>query len=273
MRHEYQLNTDVLATIVATTPVTKKHAALLSEFATRTEFRSVHFVVAGDEDGANPARIVTAEGDEVAPDYRSWVRAQLDAHGGDVAAVCAEHQDKGYLVTEVEPVLHYFAYDRGGDQDNFVQFEVWEEQEFVERELFARSDWTGWGKADHDDLWLGRPGLGYERRVERRLIGGPTYRLESAIDMQAFTAMAEATFADQHRKGGDQSFITVDEHTGEPRKASVRELTPGYDQRRSREWRIFEDWTERVQAAPANVSAGIGHSSPRIGPMVAVSAA
>lgn len=39
MSKEYDLQTDVLATIVATTPVTPKHTGLLTAFATRTEFR------------------------------------------------------------------------------------------------------------------------------------------------------------------------------------------------------------------------------------------
>ena len=244
MRREYSLGSDVLETVIATAPVTQKHVALLSAFATRTDFVATQYVASGNEYAANPARILAADGSEVASDYRGWVREQLDAHAGDVAAICAEHQDKGYLVTEVESVLHYFACDRGGAQDNFVQCEIWEEQEFVERELFARSDWTGWGRADSDDLWRGSPGLGYERKSERRLIGAPTYRLECAVDMHLFTALAESTFADHHRKAGDLRFQSTDAHTGETRIATVRDLTPGYDKRCSRERRIFEDWTQ-----------------------------
>ncbi|HDR8962075.1 hypothetical protein [Burkholderia vietnamiensis] len=41
MRDEYELQTDVLATIVAAVPVTPKHAQLLTEFATRTDYRTV----------------------------------------------------------------------------------------------------------------------------------------------------------------------------------------------------------------------------------------
>jgi hypothetical protein len=35
MSKEYDLKTDILDTVVAATPVTKKHAALLATFATR----------------------------------------------------------------------------------------------------------------------------------------------------------------------------------------------------------------------------------------------
>lgn len=244
MRREYELRTDVLDTIIAKTPITKKHTALLNTLTTRTEFHGTQFVTSGNEWGARPARILTADGAELAPDYRIWVSEQLDMHAGNVEAICVEHQDKGYLLTEVASVLHYFAFDRGGDQDNFVQIEVWEEQEYVERELFARSNWKGWGSVDVDDLRRGSPGLGYEKRSERRLIGGPTYRLEDAIDMHAFTALAEATFADQHRRAGDRLYQTTKSSTGETKIATLRELTPGYDRQALRERRIFEDWAE-----------------------------
>lgn len=38
MRKEYDLQTDVLTTIIATTPVVRKHAELLTAFATRTDY-------------------------------------------------------------------------------------------------------------------------------------------------------------------------------------------------------------------------------------------
>lgn len=67
MRKEYDLQTDVLATIVATTPVTPKHADLLTAFATRTEFRGARHVKSRDEFGARPARVIDANGREIAP--------------------------------------------------------------------------------------------------------------------------------------------------------------------------------------------------------------
>ncbi|WP_161500250.1 hypothetical protein [Burkholderia gladioli] len=44
MRKEYDLKTDALETIVATTLVTTKHAALVAAFAGRTDFRSARYV-------------------------------------------------------------------------------------------------------------------------------------------------------------------------------------------------------------------------------------
>jgi hypothetical protein len=132
------LQTDVSATIVAATLVTPKRTGLLTTFAARSDYRGVRHVKARDEFGARPARIVDAEDREMAPDYRAWIDAELEKHGGSARAVWATHKDAGYRLTEIQPVLHYFLHDRGGAQENFVQIEVWEEQEFVERELFPR---------------------------------------------------------------------------------------------------------------------------------------
>lgn len=110
MRKEYDLQTDVLVTIVATTPVTSKHADLLTAFATRTEFRGARHVVTRDAFGSRPARILDAGGREIAADYRAWIDAQLDAHGGSASAVWETHQDAGYQLVECQPALHYFVH-------------------------------------------------------------------------------------------------------------------------------------------------------------------
>ncbi|WP_308286076.1 hypothetical protein [Burkholderia catarinensis] len=94
MRKEYDLLTDALATIVATTPVTPEHADLLTAFATRTEFRSARHVKARDEFGVQPTRIIDADGHEIAADYRAWIDAQLAALGS-AHAVWEAYKDAG----------------------------------------------------------------------------------------------------------------------------------------------------------------------------------
>lgn len=87
MRREYELQTDVLATLVAATPVTKKHADLLTTLATRTDYRGARYVMTRDVYSERPARILDAEDREIAHDYHAWIDAQLAAHGGSVRAV------------------------------------------------------------------------------------------------------------------------------------------------------------------------------------------
>ncbi|WP_309788794.1 MULTISPECIES: hypothetical protein [unclassified Caballeronia] len=68
MRKEYELQTDVLDTVVAATPVKKKHTELLTAFATRTDYRSLCYVMTRDIYGTSPARIIDADGREISPD-------------------------------------------------------------------------------------------------------------------------------------------------------------------------------------------------------------
>lgn len=238
MRKEYDLQTDVLATIVATTPVTSKHADLLTAFATRTEFRSARHVKMRGEFGAQPARIIDVDGREIAADYRAWIDAQL-AELGSAREVGHAHKEAGYQLVEIERVLHYFVHDRGGDQDNFVQLEVWEEQEFVEREVFPRDPY--WGTPHEDELcrgWCGEP----VERFERRLLGAPRYRLQAVTDMQRFAQLADATYRARRQRDGDRLLLQTNAQTGESREVRVRDLTPGYDAHQWRGRRFFDDW-------------------------------
>lgn len=95
MRKEYELQTDVLATIVAATPVTQNHADLLTILATRTDYCGARYVKTRDEFSEQPARIVDGEDREIAADYRTWIDAQLDAHGGSVHAVWRAPRRRG----------------------------------------------------------------------------------------------------------------------------------------------------------------------------------
>lgn len=242
MRKEYELQTDVLATVIAGVQVSRKHADLLATFTTRTDYRAARYVMTRDTYGSWPARVIDAEGHEIAPDYRAWVDTELEIHGGSVREVWAAHKDAGYLLTEIQPLLHYFTHDRGGAQDNFVQIAVWEEQEYVERELFPRGD--RWGLPDVDELRRGQNGLALAEQFERRVLGTPRYRLLEVIDMQRFTACAASVFDERRRIEGDRRLIETNPQTGENRYITVRELSPGYDQHRWSGRRFFDDWTD-----------------------------
>lgn len=239
MRKDYELQTDVLSTIVASTPVTRHHADLLTAFATRSDYRAASYVMLRDTFGEQPARVLDADGGEVSSDYRAWIDGQLQFHGS-ARAVWEAHKDAGYWLSEVQPVLLYFVHDRGGEQDAFVQIGVWQEQEFVERELLPRND--RWGLPDESELRRGSATC--VERAERRLIGKPRYRLDEVVDMQRFTAIAEAVFRERRRADGDRRVTETNFATGEQRMVTVRELTPGYDQQRWPGRRFFDDWSE-----------------------------
>ncbi|MBU9198855.1 hypothetical protein KTD33_30475 [Burkholderia gladioli] len=245
MRKEYDLKTDALETIVATTLVTTKHAALVAALAARTDYRSARYVKTRDEFSSRPARVLDAAGGEVAADYYAWIDAQLAEHGDSVERMWAAFEGRGYLVTEVEPVLHYFVYDRSparrDAQDDFVQIEVWEQQEFVERELFPR-ELNGWGMPSAGELRRGSI-HGYSvERFERRELGERRYGLQAVTDMAVFLDLAESVWNDTHRRDGEQRLIERNVTTGQVRELAARELVPGYDRQRWAGRRFVEDW-------------------------------
>ena len=241
MSKEYDLQTDVLATIVGTTPVTKRHAALLTAFATRTGWRGARYVMTRDIYSDRPSRVIDGEGREIAPDYHAWIDAQLAVHGGSAHEVIDAYRNSGYWLVEVQPLLHYFVHDRGGSQDNFVQVVVWEEQEFVEREVFPRD--TRWSLPDAGELRRASES-GAEVRIERRTLGEPRYALQEATDMPRFVALAETIWGARRQADGNRRLVERNLTTGEVRELTVRELTPGYDRQRWPGRRFFDDWTD-----------------------------
>ncbi|MGN4074710.1 hypothetical protein ACS0X5_24880 [Burkholderia gladioli] len=257
MSKEYDLKTDVLETIVGSTVVTTKHAALVAAFAARTEFRSARYVKTRNEFGSRPARVLDADGGEVAADYFGWVTEQLAKHGDSVERSWAAFEGLGYLVTEVEPVLHYFVYDRSptlrNRQDDFVQIEVWAQQEFVERELFPR-ELGGWGLPSADELRGGAIYSASIERFERRNLGKTRYGLQAVTDMAVFLDLAESMWSDTHRRDGERRLIERDVTTGHVRELAARDLVPGYDRQRWAGRRFVEDWA----------ASSAGHAGERI---------
>lgn len=245
MRKEYDLKTDALETIVAATLVTARHAALVAAFAGRTDFRSARYVKTRDEFGPRPARVLDGAGGEVAADYFTWIDAQLARHGDSVERLWAAFKDRGYLVTEVEPVLHYFVHDRSparrDRQHDFVQIEVWEQQEFVERELFSR-ELDGWGLPTAGELRGGSIHSASVERFERRELGEPRYGLQAVTDMAVFLDLAESVWNDTHRRDGERRLVERNVTTGQVRELAARELVLGYDRQRWLGRRFVDDW-------------------------------
>jgi hypothetical protein len=122
MKSEYCVHTDVLQTIVASARVEPRHTALLAALATRTEFRSTAYVTSRDTYVAHPGKVFDASGGLIADSYHDWIESKIAANNGDTGAVWERYKDKGYLLSEVQPVLHFFAYDRDGAQDNLHDY-------------------------------------------------------------------------------------------------------------------------------------------------------
>ncbi len=77
--------------------------------------------------------VVTADGDRVAESLYEWADAES---GGDALELLARYGDAGYCATAISGRTHYFIAAQGPGPLEFLQVEVDEIQEVVERPLF-----------------------------------------------------------------------------------------------------------------------------------------
>lgn len=235
----YNVNVDILETVVASAPVNQKHGPLIAAIASRTDMHGIANVTTREHFVPTPHRILDQDGNVVAQDFQEWMTDQIDRRRGDYLAVWEEFKDSGYLMTEREPILLYFAHDRGDDQTNFTQLKIFEEREFIACYLFNRQSWAK--PYSMDSLVEGRE---TGDRVERRQLGDAWYRLSSAVDMAGF--MAEATRmqnAQRERQGRLRLEISSSRSTGIIH-TTFAERHPEFNKYPWQGRRFFQDWDD-----------------------------
>jgi hypothetical protein len=228
---------DVLETIIGSSPVTKKHDALLAATAGKTPLDEIAFITKRDRFAPRPHRILDRDGNFVSHDFKEWMRAKLDQQRGDYLAVWQTYKDAGYIMTECVPVMLYLAHDRGGDQTNFVQLKVYEEHEFVPRRLFNPAQW---GKPFSVESMLAGDEAG--EAVERREIGSGWYRLWSAVDMAKFVPEATRLFDTERDRQGKRVVEISGPNRGEVVRTTLAELCPEHSKYPWKGIRLFQDW-------------------------------
>lgn len=103
--------TDVLETIIGSSPGTKTHAPLLTAIAQKTRLEGIAFVAKRDHFVPTPHRILDKDGKFVSHHFKEWMRDKLDQQRGDHYAVWQRYKDAGYLLTERIPVSLYLIHD------------------------------------------------------------------------------------------------------------------------------------------------------------------
>jgi hypothetical protein len=82
-----------------------------------------------------PGGVIRPDGTRIADDLESWAEAELEACGGDMDALIDRYAGEGLLVTRQSGLTHYFAAPFGPDAADFIQLEIEELQELVDRLL------------------------------------------------------------------------------------------------------------------------------------------
>jgi len=140
-----------------------------------------------------PGGVIRSDGTRLADDLESWAEAELENCGGDMDALIERHADGGLLVTRQSGLTHFFVAPFGPRAEEFIQLEVEELQEQVDRFLFDRDH----PPADLPEL----PEPIAPLVVEPRPLGPPHYHFRRITDMRQVLAR-------QARAVGDQSPLT-----------------------------------------------------------------
>lgn len=129
-----------------------------------------------------PGGIIAADGAPVADALEAWAQSGLDACGGDFDELVERHADSGLLVTRHTGRTHYFVAACGPAPVDFLQLEVEELQEVLDRELID----------------IDRPPLDMQELLEpvapvlldAQAVGAPHYRFRRLIDVRQIIARA-----------------------------------------------------------------------------------
>jgi hypothetical protein len=81
--------------------------------------------------------VVDGEYNPIAPNLGKWAE---EVAGGDLDEIFYEYRDSGYFVTQLAGKSHYFTLPTGDRPDQFIQIEVEQLQEVIERPLIDQ-DW------------------------------------------------------------------------------------------------------------------------------------
>lgn len=138
-----------------------------------------------------PGGVIAADGTRIAASVEAWAKAELQHCGGDLHELVERHADSGLLVTRHSGRTHYFVAAYGPAPADFLQLEVEELQEVLDRELID---------ADHppEDLQeLIEPMQPGE--LDAQPVAAPRYSFRRLLDMRQ--AVARVALADGRKTG------------------------------------------------------------------------
>lgn len=134
-----------------------------------------------------PGGVIASDGTRFAENLESWAKGELAVCGNDLHELIERHIDSGLLVTRHTGRTHYFVAAYGPAPADFLQLEVEELQEVLDRELID-SD------AVPDDIQELIEPL-HPRCLDAQIVGAPRYRFRRLLDMRQTFARVNAAEA------------------------------------------------------------------------------
>lgn len=168
-----------------------------------------------------PGGVIRADGTRLTDDLERWAEQELATCDGDIEALLEQHDGEELLATRHAGVTHYFVAQRGNDPADFVQLEVEELQEVLDRQLIDVHN------PPEDLAELTDPAV--PRTVHAQPVGRSRYRYRALTDMRQalarqpapvggpsplgrFMAEWQASSADRHGHFSDHWIVALREH-------------------------------------------------------------
>jgi hypothetical protein len=123
-----------LSTEIGAVPPRPHHSALLASLARLLPGCEFRFALTRGG-WYRPGGLIRPDGSRVTDDLEHWAEAELAACGGDLADCIERHGGADLLATRHVGRSHYFVGSYGPDAADFVQLEIEELQEVLDRHL------------------------------------------------------------------------------------------------------------------------------------------
>ena len=238
----YEIHLPDLTNQVALCPVQENHASLLALLRTSAPRALANIKLLTKVGGWSKAKrkVLNRDATVVSEDHQQWLRAQLEADGGQAATTFRRLAGlKLYLsVCELDTLL--LVHDRQNDNPaDFVQVKVQVENEFVDCELFNPRD--HYIPTNEREL-LQSATNGYPvPTVDRLRIRPCAYSLDAMVDVGIFVDEAEGLDRLERALVQRRKF-DVKDFDGTTEVMSMDQLDPGWNRFPFKLRRIFADW-------------------------------
>lgn len=177
-----------LKTEIESLPPRPHHAGILATL--KKYLPSCKFDYALDRGGwYRLGGVIAPDGRRVAQDLESWAESELQACGGDMEALLDRYADEGLMATRLSGRSHYFVATYGEEPGQFMQLELEEVQEVLDRLLI-----------DPEHLPLDLPELVdpvSPLTMPAQAVSSPVYRFRRLTDMRQALARLPAAFPGQ----------------------------------------------------------------------------
>ncbi|MDX1811320.1 MAG: hypothetical protein R3240_05190, partial [Gammaproteobacteria bacterium] len=168
-----------LTNTIENTPPRPHHGTLLLVLAKlfpNNQFRHVLSVGGWHHSGG----VLSADGDFLSRDMEAWLDSELAKYNDDFKQFVEHYADAGLLVTRHTGQTHYFTAAYGSAPEEFLQLEVEELHEVMDRQLIDPEN----PPEDYQELVA----PDHYTKLDAQPVGNPRYRFVRVVDMRRVLA-------------------------------------------------------------------------------------